>query len=64
MGTGEVRETDRMQEHQELLDEVCTAEQQLSSGEGLSHRKALERVLKRVRGIMGVEDGRNRTDSK
>lgn len=43
-----VQEYERMQERLELLEEVYKAEEQLASGEGISHAEARSRVLGRL----------------
>lgn len=43
-----VQEYERMQERLELLEEVYKAEEQIASGEGISHEDAKSRVLSRL----------------
>lgn len=43
-----VQEYERMQERLELLEEVYKAEEQIASGEGISHEDAKLRVLGRL----------------
>ncbi len=44
----DVQEYERMQERLELLEEVYKAEEQIASGEGISHEDARLRVLGRL----------------
>ncbi|MCC5854019.1 MAG: type II toxin-antitoxin system Phd/YefM family antitoxin [Alkalimonas sp.] len=44
----DVQEYERMQERLELLEEVYKAEEQIASGEGISHEDAKSRVLSRL----------------
>lgn len=44
----DVQEYERMQERLELLEEVYKAEEQIASGEGVSHEDARLRVLGRL----------------
>jgi len=44
----DVQEYERMQERLELLEEVYKAEEQIASGEGISHEDAKSRVLGRL----------------
>ena len=44
----DVQEYERMQERLELLEEVYKAEEQIASGEGISHEEAKARVLGRL----------------
>lgn len=44
----DVQEYERMQERLELLEEVYKAEDQIASGEGISHKDAKSRVLGRL----------------
>ncbi|BFM22087.1 type II toxin-antitoxin system Phd/YefM family antitoxin [Gilvimarinus japonicus] len=44
----DVQEYERMQERLELLEEIYKAEEQLASGEGISHKEAKLRVLSRL----------------
>ena len=44
----DVQEYERMQERLELLEEVYRAEEQIASGEGISHKDAKKRVLGRL----------------
>ena len=44
----DVQEYERMQERLELLEEVYKAEEQIASGEGISHEEARLRVLGRL----------------
>lgn len=44
----DVQEYERMQERLELLEEVYKAEEQIASGEGISHKDAKSRVLGRL----------------
>lgn len=46
----DVQEYERMQERLELLEEVYKAEEQIASGEGISHEDARARVLGRLGG--------------
>ncbi len=45
----DVQEYERMQERLELLEEVYKAEEQIASGEGISHEDAKSRVLGRLK---------------
>ena len=44
-----VQEYERMQERLELLEEVYKAEEQIASGEGISHEDARSRVLGKLK---------------
>ncbi len=44
----DVQEYERMQERLELLEEVYKAEEQIASGEGISHEDAKSRVLSKL----------------
>lgn len=44
----DVQEYEKMQERLELLEEVYKAEEQIASGEGISHEDARSRVLGRL----------------
>ncbi len=41
----DVQEYERMQERLELLEEIYKAEEQIASGEGMSHQDAKARIL-------------------
>lgn len=43
-----VQEYERMQERLELLEQIYKAEEQIASGEGISHENAKSRVLGRL----------------
>jgi len=45
----DVREYERMQERLEMLEEIYKAEEQIASGEGISHEDARSRVLSRLK---------------
>lgn len=45
----DVAEYERLVEHAELLEDIRTAEDQLSRGEGIEHETAKEQVLSRLR---------------
>lgn len=45
----DVQEYERMRERLELLEEVYKAEEQIASGEGISHEDAKSRVLGRLK---------------